>query len=112
MSKGVTLIAAALCLCTAASAQEAADSLVNASDNADFTFTESQLDEDNDGSQAVSSLTSAKSDLYLSEVGFLFSPMRFRVRGYKNGYSNAYESNYNLTGFSSTTLSAAPSATV
>ena len=59
-------------------------------DNADFTFTESQLDEDNDASQAVSAITGAKSDPYNSEVGYLFSPMRFRVRGYDNMYSNYY----------------------
>lgn len=61
-------------------------------DNADFTFTESQLDEDNDASQAVSFVTGSKSDPYNSEVGYLFSPMRFRVRSYDNMY-NAYYMN-------------------
>ncbi|MBP5771222.1 MAG: TonB-dependent receptor [Bacteroidaceae bacterium] len=59
-------------------------------DNADFTFTESQLDEDNETAQTVSSLVATKSDPYLSEVGYLFSPMRFRVRGLDNQYNQTY----------------------
>ena len=89
MKKGVTLTAAALLMASGAWAQAPADSL-QAADNADFTFTESQLDDDNDASQAVSTIVGAKSDPYNSEVGYLFSPMRFRVRGYDNQYSNYY----------------------
>ena len=88
MTKGVKLTAAALLLATGAWAQAPADTL--SLDNSDFTFTESQLDDDNDASQAVSTITGAKSDPYNSEVGYLFSPMRFRVRGYDNMYSNYY----------------------
>ena len=86
--KGVKLTAAALLLASGAWAQAPVDSL--GVDNSDFTFTESQLDDDNDASQAVSTITGAKSDPYNSEVGYLFSPMRFRVRGYDNMYSNYY----------------------
>lgn len=89
MTKGVKLTAAALMLATGAWAQTPADTL-QSQDNADFTFTESQLDEDNDASQSVSTITGAKSDPYNSEVGYLFSPMRFRVRAYDNMYSNYY----------------------
>ena len=53
-------------------------------ENADFSFTESQLDEDDDAGQTVSAITGVNNDLYLSEVGYLFSPMRFRLRAYKN----------------------------
>ena len=88
MTKGVKLTAAALLMATGAWAQAPADSL--SLDNSDFTFTESQLDDDNDASQAVSTIVGAKSDPYNSEVGYLFSPMRFRVRGYDNMYSNYY----------------------
>ena len=88
MTKGVKLTAAALLMATGAWAQARADTL-NV-DNSDFTFTESQLDEDNDASQAVSAIMGAKSDPYNSEVGYLFSPMRFRVRGYDNMYNNYY----------------------
>ena len=80
MSKGVKLMAAAWCVAGGMYAQQV-DTLNRYDDSADFTFTESQLDEDNDASQAVSSISASKSDVYLSEVGYRFSPMRFRVRG-------------------------------
>ncbi len=88
MRKGVKLTAAALVMATGAWAQAPVDTLQ--ADNSDFTFTESQLDEDNDAAQTVATIASAKSDPYLSEVGYLFSPMRFRVRGLDNMYSNYY----------------------
>lgn len=53
-------------------------------ENADFSFTESQLNEDDDAGQTVSSIMGVSNDLYLSEVGYLFSPMRFRLRAYRN----------------------------
>ena len=59
-------------------------------DNADFTFTESQLDDDADAAQTVSSVVAASSDPFLREVGYRFSPMRFRVRAYDNVYSQEY----------------------
>lgn len=91
MKKGVTLIAAACCATSMLYAQQPADSVnVLTDDNADFTFTESQLDEDNDAAQTVASLSSSKSDLYLSDVGYLFSPMRFKVRAYDNAYNQVY----------------------
>ncbi len=89
MTKGVKLTAAALLLATGAWAQTPADTL-QVLDNNDFTFTESQLDEDNDAAQTVSTITGGKSDPYNSEVGYLFSPVRFRVRAYDNMYSNYY----------------------
>ena len=62
MTKGVKLTAAALLLTTGAWAQAPADTL--SIDNSDFTFTESQLDEDNDASQAVSAIIGSTSDPY------------------------------------------------
>lgn len=59
-------------------------------DNADFTFTESQLDEDADAAQTVSALVATKADPYLSQVGYLFSPMRFRIRALDNQYNQTY----------------------
>ena len=59
-------------------------------ENADFTFTESQLDEDNDASQSVSALMATIADPYLSQVGYSFSPMRFRIRGLDNQYTQMY----------------------
>ena len=69
MSKGIQLLAAACCLATGALAQAPLDSLKVNDDNADFTFTESQLDEDNDAAQTVSSISASRSDYFLSEVG-------------------------------------------
>lgn len=89
MTKGVKLTAAALLLATGAWAQTPGDTL-QVLDNADFTFTESQLDEDNDAAQTVSSIAGASSDPYNSEVGYLFSPMWFRVRAYDNMHTTNY----------------------
>lgn len=59
-------------------------------DASDFTFTESQLDEDLDAAQTVSSVGSSSGNLYLSEVGFTWSSMRFRVRALDNQYQTSY----------------------
>ena len=59
-------------------------------DSSDFTFTESQLDDDNDAAQTVSSISSASGDPFLSEVGYRFSPTRFKVRAYDNMYEQTY----------------------
>ena len=87
MKKSTLFVASLFAFVARASAQTAADSL--SVDNADFTFTESQLDEDNDAQQTVGAISSKK-DPYLSEVGYAFSAVRFRVRGYDNQYSNSY----------------------
>lgn len=90
MSKGVKLTAAVWCVASVMMAQHQTDSLRSVDDNSDFTFTESQLDEDGDMAQTVSSLVSSKSDPYLSDVGYLFSPMRFKIRAYDNMYNQTY----------------------
>ena len=59
-------------------------------DASDFTFTESQLDEDMDAAQTISNISSTNNDPYLSQVGFLWSSVRFRVRAYDNMYSTTY----------------------
>ena len=55
-----------------------------------FTFSEGQLDEDEDVIQGSSTMTGSNDDYFLSEVGYLFSPMRFRIRAYENMYNNVY----------------------
>ncbi|RRD80882.1 TonB-dependent receptor [Alloprevotella sp. OH1205_COT-284] len=91
MTKGVSVLATMWCIAgaTAMAQIQKADTLKLHEDNADFTFTESQLDEDLDASQAVASVV-AKNDLFLNQVGFRFSPMRFRVRALDNMYSQTY----------------------
>ena len=54
-----------------------------------FTFTEAQLGEDDDMSQNVSIINS-NSNIYASEVGYLFSPMRFRYRAFDQKYNDIY----------------------
>ena len=88
MSKCLKLVAILLCVSGATSAQVVVDTLQ--SDNYDFTFTESQLDDDNDASQTVSNISSSNNDPYLGEVGYRFSPMRFKVRAYDNMYEQTY----------------------
>jgi len=94
MTNRVKLATLVWCIASSMFAQQPTTSAnpktVTDDDNADFTFTESQLDEDNESAQTVSALVATKSDPYLSEVGFLFSPMRFRVRGLDNRYTQTY----------------------
>ena len=59
-------------------------------DNATFTFTESQLGDDEDSGQDNYSLVTSNNDVYLSNVGYLFSPMRFRVRGLDSQYNEVF----------------------
>ena len=54
-----------------------------------FTFTEAQLGEDDDMSSNVSIINS-NSNIYASEVGYLFSPMRFRYRAFDQRYNDIY----------------------
>ena len=54
-----------------------------------FTFTESQLGEDDDASQNVT-IMSSSNNIYASEVGYLFSQMRFRYRAMNQKYNEVY----------------------
>lgn len=54
-----------------------------------FTFTEAQLGEDDDMSQNVTIINS-NSNLYSSQVGYLFSPVRFRYRAFNQKYNEIY----------------------
>lgn len=55
-----------------------------------FTFSEGQLDDDEDVIQGSSIIASSGNNYFASEVGYLFSPMRFRVRNYENMYNKMY----------------------
>lgn len=57
---------------------------------ASFIFSDSQLDENDNASQNANSLANYNEDQYLSNVGYTFSPMRFRVRGYDSEYEGVY----------------------
>ena len=57
--------------------------------NESYTFSEGQLGEDDDYA-GTTAMISSNDDYFLSEVGYLFSPMRFRVRAYESMYNNVY----------------------
>lgn len=54
-----------------------------------FTFTEAQLGEDDDASQNVTIISSGN-NVYASEVGYLFSPVRFRYRAFNQKFNDVY----------------------
>ena len=54
-----------------------------------FTFTETQLSENDDMSQNVSIIGSS-TNIYASNVGYRFSPMRFKYRGMDPRYNDIY----------------------
>lgn len=58
-------------------------------DNTSFTLTESQLGEDDDMTQNVI-MVSSNNNVYTSNVGYLFSPMRFKYRAYNSRYNDIY----------------------
>ena len=57
--------------------------------NESYTFSEGQLGEDDDYA-GTTAMVSSNDDYFLSEVGYLFSPMRFRIRAYESMYNNVY----------------------
>lgn len=58
-------------------------------DNAAFTFSESQLGEDDDMTQNVI-MVNSNTNLYASNVGYLWSPVRFKFRAYGSQYNDIY----------------------
>ena len=90
MQKKLLLAVIALCYTSLVLGQEV-DTLemTGAMDDAAFTFTEAQLGEDDDMSQNVTILYS-NTNIYANEVGFLFSPVRFRFRAYNQKYNEIY----------------------
>jgi hypothetical protein len=54
-----------------------------------FTFTESQLGEDDDMTQNVI-MVNSNNNVYTNNVGYLFSPMRFKFRAYNSRYNDTY----------------------
>ena len=89
MKKELGLMSVLFCLTPALIAQNKVKKNV-LEDNASFTFTESQLNEDDDVAQSNYALVTSNNDVYLSNVGYLFSPMRFRVRGLDSQYSEVF----------------------
>jgi hypothetical protein len=78
----------ALCLSSSAMAQNAAGQ-GDVSKESSITLTEAQLGEDDNMSQNVT-LVNSNSNVYASEVGYLFSPVRFRYRALNQKYNEVY----------------------
>ena len=91
MKKRLKLAAIAISMALPGLAQTEADSVVRAGiqDEQAFTFTEAQLGEDDDMSQNVT-IVSSNSNVYASQVGYLFSPVRFRYRAFNQKYNEIY----------------------
>ncbi|MBO5611189.1 MAG: TonB-dependent receptor [Prevotella sp.] len=92
MQKKLTLAVIALCCGSLALAQNTKTDEQKAVsiDEAAFTFTEEQLEEDDATSENVIILNS-NSNVYASQAGgFLFSPVRFRYRAFQQKYNDVY----------------------
>ena len=92
MQKKLKLAVLAMCCAPSAFAQTAADSIgfhSEAASEAAFTFTEAQLGEDDDMTQNVT-IVNSNTDIYASQVGYLFSPARFRYRAFDQKYNEVY----------------------
>ena len=82
------LLAMAAACCAQAAAAQAEDSVSAppAIPESAFVFSEEQLGENENVDQGITVVGSA-SDVYASEVGYLFSPVRFRYRAFNQKYS-------------------------
>lgn len=93
MQKQLKLILLALCATQITMAQNnvslAEDKPSNGTDETQFVFSESQLGEDEDMAQNVTILSS-NSDLYANNIGYQFSPVRFRYRAFNQKYNDVY----------------------
>ncbi|MBQ8050728.1 MAG: TonB-dependent receptor [Bacteroidaceae bacterium] len=94
MTKKLTLVAMFLGMASLGFAQNAKDTTSEGEDalkqdNAAFVFTESQLGEDDDMTQNVI-MVNSNNNVYSSNVGYLFSPARFKFRGYNSRYNDIY----------------------
>lgn len=91
MQKKLKLAVLALCYSPLAFAQntETSGTVAKGMDESAFTFTEAQLGEDDDMSDNVTIMNS-NSNVYASEVGYLFSPVRFRYRALNQKYNDVY----------------------
>lgn len=92
MRNKVKIAVLALCYAPAALAQNVAvteqQQAKQLDDNA-FTFTEAQLGEDENTNEGITILNS-NTNVYASQVGYLFSPMRFRYRAFGQKYNEIF----------------------
>jgi hypothetical protein len=79
----------ALCITPALRGQEEDSLSIDLQSEQAFTFTEAQLGEDDDVTQNVTVISSNR-NVYSSEVGYRFSPARFKYRAYGSKYNDMY----------------------
>ena len=80
----------ALMLCSSPALGQEVDSLARDSEGEQaFSFTEAQLGSSDDEDQSVSVISSNR-NAYASEVGYRFSPARFKYRAYGSKYNDIY----------------------
>ena len=90
MKEKLTMAVIALSYIPLASAQtDSIGSVGAAMSEQAFTFTEAQLGEEDNFAQNVTIINS-NSNIYASEVGYLFSPVRFRYRAFNQKYNDVY----------------------
>ena len=91
MNRKLKIVVLALCAIPASAlAQEEVDSLsLSVQEEQAFTFTEAQLGEDDEMSQNVTIINS-NNNVYASQVGYLFSPVRFRYRALNQKYNEIF----------------------
>ena len=90
MRKTLKLAVLALCCSSAVYAQEPIDSTAtDLQDETAFTFTETQLGDDEAASQIITIISSNR-NVYANEVGYRFSPVRFKYRALGARYNDMY----------------------
>ena len=90
MRKTLKLTVLALCCSSAVCAQEPVDSTAtDMQDETAFTFTETQLGDDEAASQIITIISSNR-NVYANEVGYRFSPARFKYRALGAKYNDMY----------------------
>jgi len=89
MEKKLKIAVIALCFAPALMAQEADSLAIDVQTEQAFTFTEAQLGEDDDVTQNVT-IVSSNRNVYASEVGYRFSPARFKYRGFGSKYNDIH----------------------
>lgn len=91
MQKELLTAVFALCLpsCLFAQSNATKTQSSNTMDETAITLTEAQLGDDDDMSQNVTIINS-NNNVYASEVGYLFSPVRFRYRAFNQKYNDVY----------------------
>ena len=89
MNKKLILAVTALCAAPTLMAQEVDNLAVDVQTEQAFTFTEAQLGEDDDVTQNVTIISSNR-NVYASEVGYRFSPARFKYRAFGSKYNDIH----------------------